>query len=89
VFCSRSHIQDGQLCLAHILDKGQAVRALRAEGFQVVAIGESVNDIPMFQEADRSIAYGGLHRPAPELLRLADHAADTGEALCALLRKLP
>lgn len=88
VFCSRSRQADGQLRLEQVLDKGQAVRALRAEGLQIVAVGESVNDIPMFEEADCAIAYGGLHRPAPGLLRLADHVAQDGEGLCDLLRGL-
>jgi HAD superfamily phosphoserine phosphatase-like hydrolase len=88
VFCSRSSRKGGRLRLAHILDKGEAVRALQAEGRKVVAIGESVNDIPMFEAADHAIAYGGLHRPVPDLLRLADHAVYDGAALCALLRDL-
>ena len=88
VFCSRSAYADGRLHLTDVLHKGQAVGVLKAEGQRVIAIGESVNDIPMFEAADCGIAYGGLHAPAPGLLRLADHTADDGAALCSLLAGL-
>ena len=87
-FTSRSSIQDGSLHLEAILDKAQAVKALRSGGKRIVAIGESANDIPMFREADIRIAFGGVHPPVPEITAMADHYAASGKELCMLLRKI-
>lgn len=85
---SRSAERNGQLVLEAVLHKGQAVRDLAAAHGRVVAVGESVNDIPMFEAADVGIAYGGVHAPAPALLRVADHVTHDSHSLCALLRTL-
>ncbi len=86
---SRSGFRAGKLTLEHILDKGEAVRSLRHRAERIVAIGESVGDVPMFQAADLGIAYAGVHQPVPAILALAQHVARDGEALCRLLRALP
>ena len=86
--CSTSREEDGRLVLESVLDKGAAMRELAGTHRKTVAIGESVNDIPMFAEADCGVAYGGVHAPVPELLRLARHSAYDGESLCRLLRSL-
>ena len=83
---SRSCYHGGELALESILDKGDAVRSLRPKARRIVAIGESVGDIPMFQAADLGIAYAGVHSPVPGILDLAGHVARDGAELCRLLQ---
>ena len=84
-YFSTSRQENGLLHLDTILDKGDAVADLARAGRTVVAIGESANDLPMFNAAHTRIAYAGVHTPVPEILRLADYVVGDGEELCALL----
>lgn len=85
---STSSFCNGELVLCNVLDKGKAIRELAADGHPLIAIGESVNDLPMFARADIGIAYGGVHYPVPELCRLAHYAAFSGQTLVRLLQTL-
>lgn len=85
---SRSCMRKGKLALESILDKGDAVRTLRQRARHIVAIGESVGDIPMFLAADLGIAYAGVHSPVPGVLGLAGHVARDGEELCGILQNI-
>ena len=87
-FTSSSEVRDGQLELINVLDKGQALRELALCGGTTVAIGESFNDIPMFEEADMGVAFGGVHQPVPQLVQTADYVVYNGKALCHLLQML-
>lgn len=80
---------DGKLGpLTKILRKSQAIRELRPKYDRLVSIGEGFNDLPMFQEADIRIAYGGVHTPAQELVEMSDYITYNGSALCRLLKTL-
>jgi phosphoserine/homoserine phosphotransferase len=63
--------------------KRAAVRAFRALGFRVVAVGDSFNDIAMLSEADRGI----LLSPPPEVaLRFSEYrVVDTLRSLQSVL----
>jgi HAD superfamily phosphoserine phosphatase-like hydrolase len=87
-FTSGSEMRGGQLELTTVLDKGKAIRELASNGAKTVAVGESFNDIPMFEEADIGIAFGGVHQPVPQLVRIADYVVHSGKALCQLLQTL-
>jgi HAD superfamily phosphoserine phosphatase-like hydrolase len=87
-FTSVSRRVGGQLELESVLSKSAAIRELSRENRKIVAVGESVNDIPMFEEADIRIAFGGVHAPVPSLARMADYTVYDGKALCNLLRSL-
>lgn len=76
------------LAVTRIINKADAIKAMRAEFDRVVAIGEGANDVPMFDAADISIAYGGVHDPAPALLEVSDYATYENRALCRLLNML-
>ncbi len=78
----------GALCLASIVDKGAAVRALRRDADRVIAIGEGANDIPMFEAADIAVSYGGVHRPVEAAVAASDYMARDAGSLCRLLRML-
>ncbi|CAM3366838.1 Haloacid dehalogenase [Bordetella sputigena] len=89
VFCS-SALTDGNRLIRpqHVLHKSKPIRELQARGCKVVAVGDSVNDIPMFEVADVGIAFGGVHEPAHGLAEIADYLTFDGGALCRLLRTL-
>ena len=90
VFSSRAEIRDdGRLgALTQVLRKGTAVRELRSQYDRVVCVGEGFNDLPMFEEADIGIAYGGVHAPAREVVDNAAYLVNRGETLCRLLSTL-
>jgi HAD superfamily phosphoserine phosphatase-like hydrolase len=88
-FSSRGAVLAGELTLLSVLDKGEAAKTLLAEGKRIVAVGESVNDAPLFRASALAIAFGGVHEPAPLIRRLAHRYAGDGESLCAMLRGAP
>ncbi|HCE7027190.1 HAD family phosphatase [Pseudomonas aeruginosa] len=88
-FTSRARMRDGRLeGVEEILHKGDAVTSLRGEFERIVAIGEGMNDVPMFEAADLRVAYGGVHVPNRVLTGLSDFVVHEGEALCRLLNML-
>ncbi len=74
--------------LTSVLRKSSAVRELRDQYERVVCIGEGFNDLPMFEEADIGIAYGGVHPPAREVMDNSDYIVGRGDTLCRLLNTL-
>lgn len=89
-FTSRARFdaQGGLEGVEHILHKGDAISALRGQFDRIVAVGEGMNDVPMFEAADWRIAYGGVHTPNKTLLKLSDFLLHDGKALCRLLDTL-
>lgn len=81
--CSRTEVDsDGHLRLVSVLNKGAFARACTDP---LIVIGDGENDLPMFQAARYSIAYGGVHPPAKSLLSVASHAIYRSDRLCYLL----
>ena len=88
-FSSTSELDEKKLpVLTKILDKGVAIRELKKSSDKVIAIGESFNDVPMFEEANISIAYGGVHKPVSAAISVSDNVVFDGGALCKLLKML-
>ncbi|MNR80360.1 Phosphoserine phosphatase [compost metagenome] len=88
-FTSKAQVEaDALVGVATVLHKSQPIRALKQRFERVVAIGESVNDIPMFEVADVGVAYGGVHAPTESLVDVAHYVTYDGEALCRLLNTL-
>ena len=88
IFSSTSELDDkNSPVLKKILDKGAVVRELKKTCDKVVAIGESFNDIPMFEAADVSIAFGGVHKPVDAAISVANYVVFDSGALCRLLKK--
>lgn len=88
-FTSRAEVKFGEIAgIEKILNKGEAVQSLRNRFKRIVAVGEGMNDIPMFEAADLSIAYGATHLPVKTALEVCDLAIYNEETLCRLLRTL-
>lgn len=74
--------------VSHILNKSDAVRQLRNRFDRIIAVGEGMNDVPMFEEADWRIAFGATHEPNKILCNLSDFIVYDEGALCRLLNTL-
>lgn len=72
--------------LKKILNKGEAIRELKKTSEKIIAVGDSFNDISMFEAADISIAFGGIHRPIDAAISAADYIIFDGATLCKLLK---
>ena len=88
IFSSKSEIVNGVPILTEILKKDFAIRQLKKSCDKVIATGESFNDVPMFNAADISIAYGGVHKPVDAAVFVADYVISDSESLCRLLKNL-
>lgn len=87
-FASSHMIRDGQLEITNLLDKGAVVRELGKNANKIIAVGNGFNDIPMFEEADIGVAFGGIHSPIHQLIQISDYVVYRGDALCKLLKTL-
>lgn len=89
VFSSIAELE-GNYCtkLTNIIKKSSAIEKLKRTYDQVVAIGEGANDLSMFEAADISICYGGVHDPSPKLYSHSQYMIFEGKKLCDLLNTL-
>lgn len=88
-FTSIARMRDGKLDgIDHVLHKGDVVASLRNRFDRVVAVGDGMNDVPMFEAADWCIAFGGTHSPNHVLVKLSDFVINDGKSLCRLLSML-
>jgi phosphoserine phosphatase len=79
---------DKLLDISKILQKSTAVKAIREQFDSIVAIGDGMNDCSMFEVADLSVAYGGVHAPVPTLIQLADYVCYDAKSMVTLLHSL-
>jgi len=88
-FTSTAKIKaDEVIGIEKILNKADAVNEIRKKFQRVVAVGEGMNDIPMFEAADIAIAYGATHPPVRTALELCDLVINNENTLCRLLKTL-
>lgn len=73
--------------LTKILNKAEAVREIKKSAEKIISVGDSFNDIPMFNASDISIAYGGVHKLSSDVKNSADFEIYDGKTLCELLKK--
>jgi len=74
--------------VSHFIDKGEAVRKIKKDFEKVVIIGDGMNDVPMFEQGDVKIAFGGTHPPIDTLIKMADYVTYHERGLCCLLDTL-
>lgn len=87
-FSSKGRHDGTRAVLEHTLNKGDAVQALRGRYERIIAVGDSFNDIPMFENADIGIAYAGTHPPVPALIKISRFVIKDSQALCRTLTTL-
>lgn len=88
-FSSSAQIDgDTLIGVTHILDKGQAVHSLKSKYDRIVAVGDGMNDCPMFEQSDISVAYGGVHEPVQSLIKMSDYVCYDSGTLSGLLMNL-
>lgn len=74
--------------ITHVLNKSEAISELREHFDTIVTVGEGMNDVPMFEQADVGIAHGAVHEPSDALRQLSDYWTINGSGLCRLLNSL-
>jgi phosphoserine phosphatase len=68
-FSSRAIVSaDRLLGVDHVIDKGDAIFALRSHYDRIIGVGDGVGDLSMFAQADVAIAFGAVHAPAQALV---------------------
>ena len=88
-FTSRANFEgDRLISVEHVLNKGEAVEVVRQSHHRIVAIGDGMGDIPMFEQADVRIAFGGLHPPVEALVECADMVCLSEASLLRVLEGL-
>tara|TARA_Y100000591_G_scaffold332032_1_gene367918 strand:+ start:442 stop:1041 length:600 start_codon:yes stop_codon:yes gene_type:complete len=89
IYCSKGKFINGKLNgLDEIINKGEIVKSLKQNNKSVVAIGDGMGDVLMFQESDLSIAFGGVHEPIETLMKVSDYLVYDEDSLCRLLNTL-
>lgn len=81
---------DRLIGVKHILNKADAVIDIKERGVfdRIVTVGDGMNDVDMFSEADVKISYGGVHEPVQTLIQMSDMVVYTESALCRTLSTL-
>jgi HAD superfamily phosphoserine phosphatase-like hydrolase len=71
-----------------VINKGDIVVNLKDRYDRIVAVGDGMGDVGMFEKADIRIAYGGVHNPIQTLVELSDYVIFNETALCRTLDTL-
>jgi HAD superfamily phosphoserine phosphatase-like hydrolase len=72
----------------HVLDKGDALKELRPRYDRIIAVGDGMGDVSMFENADVKIAFGGVHRPVDALVDMSDMICLSETALLNTLERM-
>lgn len=71
-----------------VINKGDIVVDLKDRYDRIIAVGDGMGDVGMFENADIRIAYGGVHNPIQTLVELSDYVIFNETALCRTLDTL-
>lgn len=86
---SQADVKNDKLIkVENVLYKPDALKKIKNNFNKIVAIGDGMGDVPMFEEADVKIAFGGVHPPIETLLKLSDFVTFDEKSLCRLLNTL-
>ncbi len=89
VFSSDAEWEDDKLLgVARIINKSEAIQELKSSYDEIVAVGDGMNDTPLFEAADIRIAYGGVHDPVETLIKMADFVTYHPNGLLNILTTL-
>ena len=88
-FCSYADVESDKLIgVGHVLNKAEAIAEIRPSHAKIVAVGDGMGDVQMFEHADVCVAFGGTHKPIQTLLQLAHFVSFNERSLCNLLKTL-
>ena len=88
-YCSEASVKGDKLIkVERVLDKAVPIDEIRSRFSRIVTVGDGMGDIPMFENSDIKIAYGGVHSPIETLLKLSNFVTYEEQALCRLLNTL-
>ena len=79
---------DKLLGVTRIINKADAIKELNVTYDEIVAVGDGMNDSPLFDAADIRIAYGGVHDPVETLIKMADFVTYHPKGLLNVLSTL-
>jgi len=79
---------DKLLGIERIINKSDAIQELSNTYDEIVAVGDGMNDSPLFDAADIRIAYGGVHDPVETLIKMADYVTYHPNGLLNILSTL-
>ncbi len=81
-------VDDKLLGISQIINKSDAIKELRSTYDEIVAVGDGMNDTPLFETADIRVAYGGVHDPVETLIKMADFVTYHPNGLLNILATL-
>ncbi|MDR7119208.1 HAD family phosphatase [Rheinheimera soli] len=89
-YCSKASVKDNFIkSIDTVLEKSDAIDEIRRLGFeQIIAIGDGMGDVSMFEKADVGIAFGATHEPIQSLIEHSNYITFSETALCKLLNTL-
>lgn len=79
---------NGVTGISKILNKGEVIEELKLIYDEIIVVGDGVNDVPMFENANIRIANSSTHAPIGSIMSLSDYVVFTEESLCKLLNTL-
>lgn len=82
---SAENVGDSLMGVKSIINKGNAIQQLRFGFEKIVAIGDGMGDVEMFEKSDISVAFGGVHYPIESLIEESTHVIFSEAALCRFL----
>lgn len=79
---------DKLLGVERIINKSDAIKELSDKYDEIIAVGDGMNDSPLFDAADICIAYGGVHDPVETLIKMANFVTYHPSGLLNILTTL-
>ena len=87
-FSSKGSFRKESLNVDDVLNKADAINQIKKSFNNIIAIGDGMGDVQMFENSNVNIAYGGTHEPVTSLLKLSNYVIYNEKALCRLLNTL-
>lgn len=87
-YSSQAEYINGRIKIKQVMNKKNIIQQLKTQYNKVIAIGDGMGDVGMFEAADFGIAYGGTHKPIKSLITVSDCVVYEEESLCRLLNML-
>jgi len=85
---SEQDINKNSIKITKMMNKQFVANKYKSEGYRVIAIGDGMGDVGMFEAADLGIAFAGVHSPIESLLSMSDYMVKSEESLCKILKEL-